>query len=193
MKAAITLLIAVFLFSGCDIFDTREAEQPSSPKSTFIQPVEPSDVIINLKSALQDLNVENYLACFTDSAFSNREYRFSPSSVALSQFPVMLAGWGKAEEREYFLNLKNKIDEQQPVTLEFDKELFGSPQGDSIVFSASYLLDVPHSDPDIPTIFSGDLSFSMVRDSRNYWSIYYWRDSKSGELQSWSELKGRFY
>jgi hypothetical protein len=33
----------------------------------------------------------------------------------------------------------------------------------------------------------------VVRDSRNYWSIYYWRDSKSGELQSWSELKGRFY
>jgi len=44
-----------------------------------------------------------------------------------------------------------------------------------------------------PKDYQGDLRFNMVRDSRSIWVIYYWQDTKSTALPSWSELKGKFY
>jgi len=187
------ILFSFLLLAGCDIFNTRDAEQPNQPRSNFVPAVKPEDVINNFINALKDLNVENYLACLTDSSFSEREFRFDPSSTALSQFPIMAQGWGKKEEQQYFINIKNKIPEDKQITLTLTKELFGSPQGDSLIFTASYSLNVPHNDPDIPMIFEGELNFSMARDSRSVWTIYYWRDSKSNDFPVWSELKGRFY
>jgi hypothetical protein len=183
----------VLLFAGCDIFTTRDAEQPNQPRSNFIPAVTPEDLITNLRSSLTDLNVENYLACFSDSAFSTRQFRFAPSSIALSQFPIMASGWGKTEEQQYFNNMKNKLPEERQISLSFFEIQLGSTQGDSTIYTASYSLSVPHNDPAIPTMFEGELSFSMARDSRSVWSIYYWRDNRSSELPSWSELKGRFY
>lgn len=187
------VLIFLLVLPGCDIFDTREAEQPNQPRSNFINAVKPEDVITNLINSLQDLNDKNYLACFTDTSFSDYQFRFAPSSAAISQFPVMAEGWGKNEEQQYILNLKNRITGEKQITLNFASPQYGSPQGDSLIFTSSYTLSVPHNDPDIPTVFGGDLSFSMARDSRKIWSIYFWRDTKSNEFPSWSELKGRFY
>jgi hypothetical protein len=192
MKRLMVLAGLLFL-AGCDIFSTREAEQPNQPRSNFIPAVTPQDVISNLRSSLEDLNVENYLACLTDSAFSNRQFRFAPSSTAISQFPVMASGWGKSEEQQYFLNMKNKIPEEKQIVLNFFNIQIGSTQGDTTVYTGSYSLSVPHNDPGIPVIFEGELSFSMTRDSRSVWTIHLWRDNRSGELPSWSELKGRFY
>jgi hypothetical protein len=189
----ILLLTGLLLLSGCGIFDTRDAEQPNQPRSNFVPPVRPEDVITNLQNALKDMNVENYISCFSDSSFADRQFRFAPSSTALSQFPIMAAGWGKREEQQYFLNLKNRISEDRQATLTLGESLFGSPQGDSIIFTASYSLNVPHDDPDIPKIFEGDMSLGMLRDSRSFWVIYFWRDSKTNDFRTWSELKGRFY
>jgi len=33
----------------------------------------------------------------------------------------------------------------------------------------------------------------MLRDSRQEWVIYFWKDTKSETLPSWSELKGSSY
>lgn len=186
-------LIGLIILSGCDIFDTRVAEQPSQPRSNFINAVKPEDVLTNMVNSLQDLNSKNYLACFTDTSFSNRQFSFAASSTALSQFPQMAEGWGKNEEAQYFLNMINRISDEKQITLNLSNPLFGSPQGDSLIFTASYSLSVPHNEKNIPTVFEGDLSFNMLRDSRKIWSIYFWRDTKSNELPTWSELKGRFY
>jgi hypothetical protein len=193
MKQLFVSLIIIISLSGCDIFTTREAEQPNQPRSNFIPALTPEDVLTNLKSSLEDLNVENYLACFSDSAFSERQFRFAASSTAISQFPIMAAGWGKMEEQQYFLNMKNKIPEEKQILLTFFDIQIGSTQGDSTIFTGSYSLNVPHNDPGVPVLFEGELSFSMNRDSRSVWTIHFWRDNRSGEMPSWSELKGRFY
>jgi hypothetical protein len=192
MKKLLFISVMFFL-AGCDIFSTREAEEPNQPRSNFIPAVTPDDLISNFKNSLSDLNVENYLACFTDSAFSNRQFRFAPSSIAISQFPIMASGWGKREEQQYFLNMKNKIPEEKQITLNFFDIQLSSTQGDSTIYTASYSLNVPHNEEVIPLVFEGELSFSMNRDSRAVWTIHLWRDSRSSEFSSWSELKGRFY
>ncbi len=189
----IIFLLTILLFiGGCDIFNARDAEPPDQPRSNFQSAVTPELLIENLKNSLKDKNIENYLACFADTSFTDKKFQFSPSSGALSQFPFLSDNWGKKNEEQYFNNMKTKIDQNLPITLTLSNPVT-TPQGDSLFYTASYFLNVPHNDPSIPTSFEGELKFDMVRDSRSVWIIYYWQDIRSGNTASWSELKGRFY
>jgi hypothetical protein len=180
------------LLNGCDLFSTRSAEPPSQPRADYQQPVTPDVLISNLVNSLKDKNVENYISCLADYSFTQRVFTFSPSSGALSQFPALSENWGIKNEEQYFNNMISKVPQSIPITLTLSNESY-SPQGDSLVYTASYTLNVPSNDPSLPENYGGDLRFNMIRDSRAVWSIYYWQDSKNGNLPSWSELKGRTY
>lgn len=179
----------MLLFTSCDLFDTRDAEQPDQGRSTFEQAFEPGIVISNLINAFNDKNAENYLACFVDSAFTDKEFLFLPTSSAISQFPVLSEDWTKREEEAYFNNLKVRTEQNIPVTLSFSNQV-ENPLGDSLQFTANYILNLPNNSG-LPVNYQGDLIFNMIRDSRSVWVIYYWQDIKtSTELPGWSELKG---
>lgn len=186
------LILLPLLFAGCDLFTTRSADPPSQPRANYQQAVTPDLLIENLVNSLKDKNVENYLACLSDSSFTNKVFRFSASSSALSQYPSLSDNWGKKNEEQYFNNMKSKIPDNATITLTLSN-VSSSPQGDSLVYSASYFLNLPATDQSLPQNYQGDLIFNMVRDSRSVWSIYYWQDSKNSDLPSWSELKGRVY
>lgn len=191
MKSLIFILL-LFVFAGCDILNTREAEKPDQPRSDFQQAVSPEILIQNLINSLKDKNVENYLACFSDSAFTDKIFRFSPSSGAASQFPFLSDSWNKKDEEHYFNNMKIKVTEGFPITLTISNAT-SSQQTDSIIYAASYSLNVPHNDTGIPNNYQGELRFDMVRDARSVWTIFFWQDNKSTDLPSWSELKGRLF
>lgn len=191
MKILTTSLL-IFFSCGCDLFNTRDAEQPEKPRSNFQAAVTPDILISNLINSLKDKDIENYLACLSDPSFTNKIFTFSPSSEALSQFPALGDNWGRANESQYLRNLRAKIPDALPVTL-IISNTSSSSHGDSLTISASYSLNVPLNDLTIPTNYQGELIFELVRDSRSIWSIYFWRDIKRPESPSWSELKGRFY
>ena len=190
----IYFILFTILIGGCDLFTTRSAEAPNQARSDFQQAVTPDLLISNFVSSLKDLNVQNYLACLSDSSFSPKSFAFSPSSSALSQYPSLSENWGKKNEGVYFNNLKTKITSNLSITLTLSN-VSQSPQGDSLVYQASYFLNVPTTDATFPQNYQGTLTFDMIRDSRSLWSIYYWQDTKnnSSDLPSWSELKGRSY
>ncbi|MHB8337726.1 MAG: hypothetical protein ACYC6P_02100 [Ignavibacteriaceae bacterium] len=185
------LILAIFL-SGCDLFTTRTAAPPNQPRSNYQQAVTPDILIQNLVSSLADKNVENYLSCFADPAYSQKVFTFSASSSALSQFPALSENWGIKNEEQYFNNMILKVPDNLQISLTLSNTST-SPQGDSLFYTASYFLNVPTGDPNFPPNYQGDLKFSMIRDSRSLWTIYYWQDSKNSTLPSWSELKGRTY
>lgn len=191
MKLYILILLTLF-YSGCDLFTTRPAQTPTQPRSDYQQAVTPDILISNFISSLKDKSVVNYLACLSDSSFSQREFYFSPSSTALLQYPSLSDNWGKKNEEQYFNNLKTKVSTDLPLTLTLSN-VSESPQGDSLIYTASYFLNVPTNDPNFPQNYQGDLRFNIIRDSRSIWSIYYWQDTKNSNLPSWSELKGRTY
>jgi hypothetical protein len=179
----------IFLLAGCDLFDTRDAEKPDQGRTKFEQAFTPQLLISNLVNSLHDKSVENYLACFSDSSFSNKEFQFLATSSAISQFPVLSENWTKKEEEAYFNNMKTKTEENVPVTLSFTNQV-ENPLGDSLQFTANYVLSFPNNSG-FPENYQGDLIFYMIRDSRSVWVIYYWQDIKtSTNLQGWSELKG---
>lgn len=186
---ALTLIIS---FAGCDLFETREPEPPTQPRSNFQVAATPEILISNLKNSLSDKDVENYLACFTDSSFSSKQFFFSASSASAALFPFLIDDWDKNDERQYFQRMISSIDDALPILLTLNNES-SSPQGDSLFYTASYVLQVPHNDENIPKNFQGELRFNMAVDSRLIWTIYFWQDIKSGDEPSWSDLKGRFY
>lgn len=185
-------LIYSMLFTSCDIFETRDAESPVQPKSNFLQPVTPEDVITNLINALQDRDVENYLSCLSDSNFAGKTFHFSASAGASAQFPQLTGMWDKENERQYFNNLRTRIPEDAQISLTLSNSNYNQLV-DSSVFTATYTLNIPQNESNIPATYSGDLRFSLIRDSRSLWSIYFWVDIKKDNSPSWSELKGRLY
>jgi hypothetical protein len=140
---------------------------------------------------MQDLNLQNYLSCFSDTTFGGKTFVFSPSSGAASQYPSFTSTWSKPNEKGYFTNLIPLVNTNLQITLLLTTPI-KSQQGDSIFYSASYTLNIPFKDSSIPSTYEGDLKFTMVWDTRS-WTIYFWQDIKSTQNPSWSELKGRLY
>ncbi|HQI42450.1 MAG: hypothetical protein B6D44_07715 [Ignavibacteriales bacterium UTCHB2] len=194
MKKIVLIIFLSFVAVSCNLFDTRNAEEPDKGKSSFIPPVRAEDVIKNLKNSFIDKNVQNYIACFVDTLFANKKFSFSASSEAIALYQVFLQGWGLNEEKRYFNSVINKVPADFPITLTFSDENYSNLSGDSLIYTASYNLNLPISNADpTPANYAGILQFNMLRDMRSEWVIYYWKDTRGESLPGWSELKGIFY
>lgn len=194
MNKIIFIILLTVSFTACDLFTTRNAENPDQTRSNFQPPVEPAIVIENLKNSLSDKNVQNYISCFVDTIFANKNYNFSASSEAVSLYQIFVQGWGLSEERRYFTSIINKVPTDFPISLTLSDQNYSSLSGDSLIYSATYFLNLPVQSGDpFPQNYAGSLQFNMLRDSRSEWVIYFWKDTKSETLPSWSELKGSSY
>lgn len=194
MKFIITKYLIFFglFFAGCDFFVTRAPEKPDQGRANFLPPTEPRIVIENLKNSFTDKNVQNYIACFVDTIFVAKSFRFLPSSEAAATFIFLTQDWSIFDERKYFSSVISKTPKDLPMILTLTDENYGSLTGDTLLYTANYFINIPHNLNE-PKSYSGNLQFNMIRDSRSNWSIYYWKDTRSGSLPSWSELKGYFY
>jgi hypothetical protein len=191
MKLGLSIILCL-LIASCDIFNTRNAEKPTQPRSDF-EPAATVDILIqNLVSSLKDKDVTNYLNCLSDSSFTDKKFNFSPSNEAASTYPTLME-WNRRNEEQYFTNMSIKVSDNSQIVLTLN-ESSRNNFGDSTFYTASYILTVPfvNSNSEItPITYEGTLTFKMVRDSRAVWSIYFWQDNKNTTISpSWSELKG---
>jgi len=193
MKLIFTILLVILpLITGCDLFETREAQTPDQSRSNYQTASEPITLIQNIISSFADKDVVNYKNSF-EMSFSNKPFQFIPSSTALSRFQNVWSAWNIDSEVQYFNNMKTLVPDELPVTLSLSlsPESF-SVLGDSVKYTSEYFLNVPQRDSD-PLIFQGNLEFTMVRDSRSVWVIYFWKDNAIEDNPSWSDLKGSVY
>lgn len=191
LKNSLILFALVFLLIGCDIFLTRNAEKPDQPRENFLPPTSSDILLTNFINSLTDKNVENYISCLTDSIFFNRSFSFSPSSGAALQFPALSENWNRKNEEKYITDMFRASTGQQ-ISLILSNSS-STPYGDSTVYLATYNLSISFNDETIPNNYQGEIRLTLVRDTRSFWNIVYWQDSKNSDLPSWSELKGRFY
>jgi hypothetical protein len=127
-----------------------------------------------------------------DTLFVPKKFSFLPSSEAAAAYTFLTQDWNIFDERRYFSSVVSKVPKDFPMTLLISDENYSSASGDTILFTANYFLNISFASSESKN-YSGNLQFNMVRDSRSNWSIYFWKDTKSGSLPSWSELKGYFY
>lgn len=186
-----TVVFVAVLFASCGLFDTRDVQTPNQPRSTFQQPTSPDIVLSNLNFAIAEKNVDNYMRCFVDSAFSARRFTFSPDAVSASSYPVF-QGWNLNSERLYYNNLVTLTNESSSSNLFLSNVTFTSGI-DSTVIDSDYILVFDHNRQSTARVTRGKLRFIMSPDSRSLWSIHSWLDFiESSSDTTWSYLKANF-
>lgn len=185
IKLSILFLSAILIW-GCDIFETRDPEQPDRSRSNYETPSEPQILIQNLKNSFSDKNADNYRKNFASGPpLVNKTFFFLPTSEALSSNSNLWASWNVESEFLYFKNLTTRTPEELPITLSLFSENY-SPFGDSTIYTAEYSINVPNLSG-TSDIYRGNLKFSMITDNQAAWVIYYWEDISNDS--SWSDLK----
>lgn len=184
----IVMITSLTLLQSCDLFESREPKSPSETKSNYRVPVEPSDVIDNIKNAFIDKNANNYKKNFSSGLPSvDRNFYFLPSINVIPFFPP---DWNIDSEFQYFNNLVISVPESNPITISFANEEY-DVQGDSAIYSSTYSISVPVLNS-VPIIYEGNTKFIMITDNYSTWVIYYWEDIAKQGFKSWSELKYEF-
>jgi len=184
----ILIVILIFILFGCDIFEVRNPESPTDPKSGYSVPVEPRDVIQNIITAFNERNANDYRKNFAEGPpIMNRVFLFNPSGNVVSSFPP---NWTIDEEFQYFNNLVTRTPQDIPINLSFVGGQIDI-QADSAIYSAEYSISVPIQNSE-PQIYGGSLKFTMINENTT-WVIYFWEDIAKVGVKSWSELKIEFY
>ena len=184
----------MLLLSGCGLFETREPESPDTGKSSFIPPTSPNIVISNFISAIDEKNVENYIACLADTAQSDKFYFFfKPTADAFALYSSIFQKWNLYSERNYFNKMIIAMPSDVYPKIELQNTRFEVLLPDSAVFVADYRLTVEHSINSVNTLFIGTLQFTVFPRDNGLWSIKTWYDlqNNADTVQSWSFLKAQ--
>jgi len=184
-------IIAAFLmFSlvSCDLLTTRDPEQPNTAGNSNIPATSPDILFNNFKSSIQDKILENYMQCFVDQTFLQKDFRFIPSPTLYSN----LINWDIDLEKQNFVNLKSRLGTNGTIVL----ELLNSTTtqiGDSATYQSDYNLTISANNQNIDGVYKGKGEFKIYLDKRNppQWVIVEWHDIAIENSLSWSELKGR--
>ena len=179
---------SLMILQACDIFESRDPQSPDEPKSSYTVPVEPTDVIENLKNSFKDKNSNYYKKNFSSGLpLVDRNFYFIPSSNDLNIIP---ADWTTSQEFQYFNNLVIQAPQDFPISLTLTDEQYDL-QADSAIYAAKYFISVPVLNS-VPVNYEGNLRFIMVTDRNAAWVIYFWEDIASQGLKSWSNLKSEY-
>ncbi len=191
MRDRLPILPALLFLAGCGLFEPRDPENPAASRLDFLPPTEPSIVIDNLQSAIDQKNIANYTACFSDPASGGRTFVFIPSAEASAQYGLAFASWGIAQEQAYFQNLiaRSATNAYAGLLLTQKSQLVTA---DSVIYSYDYTFTFEHSEAGFPRTAQGNLQFALAPDPANRWSIYRWIDFKTGTDITWSMFKGKF-
>lgn len=181
----IVFYIIILFISGCNIFETRDPEEPNQRGSSFVPATTPDILFNNFSKSFDEKVVENYLSCFADPATLERPFRFIASPGAVDQFPGLI-NWDLSSERIYFKNIVSQSGEQN-MSLVLSDQL-SNVLGDSAIYFYNYSLSLPFADQE----YKGSLEFTIHLDSRSQWFITTWKDFNQSGYPSWSELKGTY-
>ncbi len=173
-------LLVAFIIYGCDLFQTREPQQPSQSSSTHEPPASASIVLQNFRFSVTEYNVVNYMSCFADTSL--RRFVFVPSN-----FFSAFNQWSLESERQYFLNLGTPPS-STPPTLSFSIQ-DSSLSSDSVRYFINYRLFFPHHRTDVSQTVEGNMQLFFIRDAQGLWYIYRWEDSRTTTDSTWSYLK----
>jgi hypothetical protein len=188
------IFLIALMITACELpFQTREPEEPISDQSSWIQPTSPHYVMTNLRNAISEKNIANYMRCLADTSQYARPFRFLADPAVANRNPSLFAYWGKEEEitmmNQLLLFLPKDSLSVVKFTLQSETNLV-----DSVILVQDYDLDIHHNckETDCPRHMQGQSEFRLLKNNQDLWTIYRWNDSASGDEPSWSALKAHF-
>lgn len=190
----ITLIFVVLLLAGCaDPFSSRESQPPTSDAGTFIQPVSPQIVLINLQKSYEELIVANFVRCLD----SNFLYHYDFAESQVSEFDT---AWLFSEELRITESIFSIFLSDSTLSLELNLQTLTDRQdesyGDSAVLYRSYTLsiitDLDNQAADTAQ-YVGTSTFTMLENQQGLWNIITWEDHhQATDNLSWTDYKNGY-
>lgn len=184
---------AVWFLLACDNpFQTRSPEPPSQIHGRFIAPLTPEVVLVNLRNAIIEQNLVNYVRSLADPARGGSFIYEAEPAVANAQ-GELFANWNLDNEKRYFSQLAAVLPPDSARSLVLISQT-ATNLGDSAIFVENYQLTVRHTQQagGIPSRYAGQARLSLRRDRLGEWAIYRWADFSTGDVPTWSVLKANF-
>ena len=186
-------IIGFTAFSCTNPFSTREPEAPNTGNQTWIPPRRPEIVLENMKIAIRDQNVENYLRCLSAVPSGNARYVFIADAAVASEYPGTFERWTRDNERAYSSQIRAILpaDSARGLSLvPVQTNVFA----DSALLVRDYTLVLRHTQQKqgVPGVVVGQARLWLRVDSFGDWAIYRWEDRSSGNDQTWSVFKAIF-
>jgi hypothetical protein len=171
---------ALFLCLGCGLFDTREAEQPGTDTTPWVQPDLPDKVFINLTNGLKDLTGVNYEKSLGD------EFVFIPLASDVDKLGACaFDGWNKTVEGAV---TQQFLTEASTVAVSFNRTIIRD-DADFVDYRVNYELTLTYKRGGSET-FKGVAQFDMQRLG-NGWHLIRWTDQEGVEgFATWGYLRG---
>lgn len=179
-------LLSLF-FLSCNLFDTRDPENPVTDNQSLPPATSPGILIANFTTAFQQKNIQEYEKLFADSALV-----FVPTQSAAARYSAVFSSWNKSSESESFRNAMSALGATSTPQLLLTTISNVLYQSDSALFTIDYSVFVPHTLTNVTTQYSGRSEFYFSPNKNNIWTIYRWLDFETKKDSSWSELKGQF-
>ena len=184
MQIRISILCLLVVLAGCDLFSTREAEEPETT-TDLCGPATLSDHVTSvIECALQFHLPEEYLAIFDAQG-----YQFVPDGAALGNYNDLLP-WGIDQETDHIQRLFSEqvVPLDSVVWVEFEPEE-SVELGDSARYVEAYTLYIGHVLEGVPRQVSGRMELTVVRTIDGTWVIRRWRDDAVGNEATWSDIR----
>jgi hypothetical protein len=187
---AIIISALSLLFVSCNLFKTRDPENPVNNSSTLPTATDAEILMENFSQALSQNNVTEYKNLFTDQAIDDRRFSFIPSQSAAVRYASVFAAWDRESEYNYFNKAVSEIGTSSLQVSMIPSSIV--KYADSALWIVDYTLFVPHKRSSVTTQFIGKSEFHMASNKNGIWRIYQWTDYETKRDSSWSELKGQF-
>jgi hypothetical protein len=192
-KSFYIALVFFFILTACNIFKTREAENPVSENQTKPGANSPQELLSNLETSFDQKNIQEYQKLFTDTILSTSSFQFVPTQPAFARYSAVFTEWNKQSEADWFRNAMSEVgtSASPKFLLRKDAQLI-RPQLDLAIYTIDYDLYVPHNRANSPRQFVGRSELYLSSNKNNIWTIYRWIDYEVKKDSSWSDLKGIF-
>jgi hypothetical protein len=169
---------------GCELFQTRDPEDPMGSRGSWEVPIAPEDVLTNMSLALFERNAANYMRSFAEDSFA-----FFADPAVVQQQPS-LAFWSYGNEEAHINSLFGEgVLPRDSVAFVVFSAIEQTLLGDTANITAHYELSAQVAIAGAPGPMAGEAQFSMIVGDQGYWEIRTWNDRRTEELASWSELK----
>lgn len=179
-KSVLLVAAALVALTGCDIFDTRDAEVPGTGGTPWVPPTLPAQVFINLESGLEDRTGANYEKSLGDA------FTFEPLAADVDKLGAdVYRDWTKSVEVQV---METILNDAQSVAVEFIKAQIRD-EADFADFRVTYQLAITYSNGDSET-FKAVAQFDLQRIAGN-WQLIKWTDQEGVEgFATWGYLRG---
>ncbi len=175
-------LFGSLMLASC--LKTREVEPPDVGSSDWISPSNYSILLENLRLAVGQKNVQNYLRCFRQEGLV-----FTPSTPVYTGNEILWENWSWQDENNWFNNVIQDLGITTGNQIVFEEVDLQSFSGDSLRYIGEYDMIMNHRDTSLTVRFKGQLEFLMRVNAFNEWEITSWIDYETSPDSSISRLK----